>query len=176
MLVAVGILACGAVIKYVLGDILKSDVISIIGKAIHDDAKKALNESLNKEYNRVNINSFTISSDVVFLAAECCGVYGARDLFNHPNMRFNASGRLIRSPTFPPSCCKREYINKLDWTCCEDTTFDKVYTRGCYETIQDVVEGWYPWLIPTIVLSLAVQVGEIVVAALVCCDSDNFIV
>ena len=37
-------------------------------RQVYDDAKKTLKEKLRDDYNRVNINTFTISADIIFQA------------------------------------------------------------------------------------------------------------
>ena len=35
---------------------------------VHDGARKALEQQLRDDYNRVDINTFTMSADIIFLA------------------------------------------------------------------------------------------------------------
>ncbi|PVD27451.1 hypothetical protein C0Q70_12610 [Pomacea canaliculata] len=227
-LIGLALLACGAVIKYFLGQVLKSDifdkvletafkifvpnneapktiefgpltdgvgialmvlgclvlVISLIGICaaccgfkvllilfmicvgvlviaqiivasvfLPRNSKDNLINKLSTDYDRQHINSFTISSDVLFMADQ-----------THTYV----------TPLVPPSCCKRQYLERLDWTCSKNYAMS--YDQGCYEKLQDLLEEWYPWLIPAIVISILVQVGVIGVAVLVYVDKGNAII
>ncbi|PVD27450.1 hypothetical protein C0Q70_12609 [Pomacea canaliculata] len=133
---------------------------------IHDKAKEVLKKKMNTDYDLQQNNTFLLSSSILFMAKFserlvdskdgnlCCGVNSSHD-FNDPN-KLNFSRNMNITPQVPPFCCKREYLKMSDWTC--TSSDNKHYTQGCYEKLQDLLEEWYPWLIPAIVISLLVQV------------------
>lgn len=152
----------------IIGQIIFYSLILTRNSVVHDKAKKTLEEDIITEYNRINVSSFTISADIIFLSAECCGVEGPEDFTNNTKMSFDFyhnGSTLTKKPLIPPSCCLRKYITALDWSCANNYTMG--YSQGCYSRLQDLVEEWHPWLITVIVISLLVQIGEIVAAILI---------
>ncbi|XP_070183750.1 tetraspanin-9-like [Littorina saxatilis] len=170
---AVLIAYAALMVVIIVGQVVMWSVFLPRQSLVHDEAKKTLREDLIKDYNRHDINQFTISADIIFLVAECCGVDGPDDFRANNHLRFNFSHEVV-DPEIPPSCCQRHYINKLQWDCAKNKTMGN--QQGCYEKLQDIVEGWYPWLIPAILIFFAVQIGEIVAAYMIYKDDSNFIV
>ena len=64
----------------------------------------------------------------VWQQAQCCGVSGPDDFLSNKNLQFNFSHEVI-NPKIPPSCCKREYINRLDWDCAKN--YSMGYSQVC---------------------------------------------
>ncbi|XP_025102628.1 uncharacterized protein LOC112569143 [Pomacea canaliculata] len=63
----------------VIAQIIVASVFLPRNSKVHDAAKDNLINKLSTDYDRQHINSFTISSDVLFMAAQCCGVNGPLD-------------------------------------------------------------------------------------------------
>ncbi|XP_025099985.1 tetraspanin-9-like [Pomacea canaliculata] len=147
----------------VVAQVIVASVFLPRNSPIHDKAKEVLKKKMNTDYDLQQNNTFLLSSSILFMAAQCCGVNSSHD-FNDPN-KLNFSRNMNITPQVPPFCCKREYLKMSDWTC--TSSDNKHYTQGCYEKLQDLLEEWYPWLIPAIVISLLVQVGAVGLTLLV---------